>query len=299
MTRNALKQTARRSQRTRQRYFFWNQTNVRSAWNRGTSILSSLPRGFLVFQTRFDTWARMPRGRSCWRKALASLPLSAARIFGRLRGLPCLPVLMVTASSSGITCARSFPLAGVMQAANGMPPASVRLWIRIPFPFRPWETPSPPPLSGGKGAINGPVLPLNHPVFSVKAEDLACIAARVPSTCKPWSHRCAALLEAHWGPRGISHQRQPVISTYSNVFTTLPTRGCGMPRRYWVGSGGKMSAKRCHSNVAQTLESACHNPVHPWFKGLWHRIYVSGIDSCDRFTCPIAASCDWRLPGYR
>jgi hypothetical protein len=172
MARNALKQTERRSQRTTsRRYFFWNQANVRSAWNRGTSILSGLPRGVLVFQTRFGNWARMPRWRSCWRRALESSPLSAARTFGRLRGLPRLPVLMVTASSSGMTCARSFPLAGVVQAANGMPPASVRRWSRIPWPFLPWATPSPPPLPGGKGAVDGPVLPLNHPVFFGKAED--------------------------------------------------------------------------------------------------------------------------------
>ena len=37
-----------------------------------TSILSGRPRGFLVFQTRFGNCARMPRRRSCWRRALES-----------------------------------------------------------------------------------------------------------------------------------------------------------------------------------------------------------------------------------
>jgi predicted nucleic acid-binding protein len=32
-------------------------------------------------------------------------------------------------------------------------------WMRSPFPCLPWATPSPPPLPGGKGAVDGPVLP--------------------------------------------------------------------------------------------------------------------------------------------
>src|SRR5919108_6385581 len=35
----------------------------------------------------------------------------------------------------------------------------------MPLPFRPYATPSPPPLPGGKGAIHGTVLPLNPPAF--------------------------------------------------------------------------------------------------------------------------------------
>jgi len=73
MARNALKQPERRSQRaTRRREFFWNQANVRSAWHRGLSTVSGLPRGLLVFQTRLGHRARRPRWRSGWRRALAS-----------------------------------------------------------------------------------------------------------------------------------------------------------------------------------------------------------------------------------
>src|SRR4029434_215248 len=83
----------------------------------------------------------------------------------RLRGRPRLPVCTLTASSSGMTWARSSPLACVVQVANGIPPPSVRLWIRMPLPFPPRATPSPPPLPGGKSAVNGAVLPPNHPAF--------------------------------------------------------------------------------------------------------------------------------------
>jgi hypothetical protein len=65
MARNAAKQAASRSQRTtRRRYFCCNQAQVRSAWKRGTSLSLGLPRGFLAFQTRSGSCARMPRVRN-------------------------------------------------------------------------------------------------------------------------------------------------------------------------------------------------------------------------------------------
>src|SRR5918912_490461 len=83
----------------------------------------------------------------------------------RLRGRPRLPVWTFTASSSGSTWARSSPLAGVVRVARGMPHPSVRLWIKIPLPLPPWATPSPPPLPGGKRAIDGAILPPNQALF--------------------------------------------------------------------------------------------------------------------------------------
>src|SRR5919199_1755596 len=163
---NASKHAAMRSHRTtKPRYFFWNQANVRSAWKRGTTFLIGLPRFFLVFQTRFGSWARIPRLRSVCRRALASYPLSVAMTLRRLRGRPRFPVWTLTASSSGTTWARSSPLAGVVRFAKGMPLPSVRLWIRMPLPFPPRATPAPPPLPGGKRAIDSAILPTNHPAF--------------------------------------------------------------------------------------------------------------------------------------
>src|SRR5215468_220070 len=89
----------------------------------------------------------------------------------RLRGRPRLPVRSLTASSNGSTCARSSPLAGVVRLARGMPPPSVRLWMRIPLPFPPRATPSPPPLPGGKSAIDGTILPTAHTFFFGHAQN--------------------------------------------------------------------------------------------------------------------------------
>src|SRR5262247_1448568 len=93
--------------------------------------------------------------------------MTRSRLRGRLR----LPVRILTASSNGSTCARSSPLAGVVRLARGMPPPSVRLWIRIPLPFPPRATPSPPPFPGGKSAINGAILPTNHASFFCYTEN--------------------------------------------------------------------------------------------------------------------------------
>ena len=49
------------------------------------------------------------------------------------------------------------------------------------------------------------------------------MAANVPSACQRCSQRCVALFEAHWGPRGTSHHRHPVIKTYNNVFKIFRT----------------------------------------------------------------------------
>ena len=43
--------------------------------------------------------------------------------------------------------------------------------MRMPLPFPPWATPSPPPFPGGKSAINGAILPMNHPPFLGNPQD--------------------------------------------------------------------------------------------------------------------------------
>src|ERR687886_2890030 len=75
----------------------------------------------------------------------------------------------------------------------------------------------------------------------------ACIAASVPSACQRCNQRCVALFDAHWGPRGTSHHRQPVIKTYSNVFKTCRNGACGIPRPRLGGAGGKTSSNKRHS----------------------------------------------------
>jgi hypothetical protein len=83
----------------------------------------------------------------------------------RWRRRPCLPVRSLTASSSGRTWARSSPWAGVERLANGIPVPSVRLWMSMPWPCPPRAPPAPPPLPGGKSAIDGAIRPVNHALF--------------------------------------------------------------------------------------------------------------------------------------
>jgi hypothetical protein len=81
----------------------------------------------------------------------------------------------------------------------------------------------------------------------------ACMAASVPSACQRCSHRSAVLFGPHSGLSGRSHDREPVTSTYSDVFTTLRDGVGGIPRPLLLDSGGKMLAKSCHS------KSLCHS----------------------------------------
>jgi hypothetical protein len=126
-------------------------------------LFGGRPRGLRVFQPRLGIWARTPRLRRRGRRSLASSPLSVARTWSRLRGRPRWPGRRWRASSRGMTWARSSPWAGVVRVDSGMPAPSVRRWMRRPWPFRPGATPSPPPVPGGKGAIDGAILPLDHP----------------------------------------------------------------------------------------------------------------------------------------
>src|SRR4030095_11489856 len=75
----------------------------------------------------------------------------------------------------------------------------------------------------------------------------ACITASVPSTYQRCNQRWVALFDAHCGPRGTSHQRQPVIKTYSNVCHIFRNGACGIPRPRLGGAGGKMSSNKRHS----------------------------------------------------
>ena len=55
-----------------------------------------LPLFFLVFQTLFGIWGRIPHLRRLARCCFESYPLSAAKTLTRLRGLPRFKVLNLT-----------------------------------------------------------------------------------------------------------------------------------------------------------------------------------------------------------
>jgi hypothetical protein len=85
------------------------------------------------------------------------------------------------------------------------------------------------------------------PLSSATPRIRACMAAKVPSACQRCSQRCVALFDAHWGPRGTSHHRHPVIKTYNNVFNIFRNGACGIPRPRLDGAGGKTSSNKRHS----------------------------------------------------
>ena len=74
-----------------------------------------------------------------------------AKILTLLFGLPGLSVLSFTLSSKGRICSLSLPLAAVVRLAISIPFPSVKVWIKIPLPFRPYAT-SSPALARGKSA---------------------------------------------------------------------------------------------------------------------------------------------------
>lgn len=136
------------------------QAKQRSCWYLVTDILMGLPLFFLVFQTLFGIWGRIPRLRRLARCCFESYPLSAAKTLTRLRGLPRFKVFNLTLSNKGNTCSLSLPLAAVVELERGIPLPSVSVWIRIPLPFPPYATSSPPPFPGGKRAVYSPKIPV-------------------------------------------------------------------------------------------------------------------------------------------
>jgi hypothetical protein len=68
----------------------------------------------------------------------------------------------------------------------------------------------------------------------------------------------------------------------TKVFTTLRKGACGTSRPRAGGSGGKMPAKRFHSESLKPSNRPAIMPSHQGFRALSHIIQISGIGSCSR-----------------
>ena len=91
---------------------------------------------FLVFQTRFGIWGRIPRLRRLARCCFESYPLSAANTLSRLRAKSrASKFLILLYSSIGNTCSLSLPLAGVVELARGIPLHKRKGVNKNTFPF--------------------------------------------------------------------------------------------------------------------------------------------------------------------
>src|SRR5215470_686680 len=174
----------------------------------------------------------------------------------RLRGRPRLPVRILTASSNGSTCARSSPWAGVVRLARGMPPPSVRLWIRIPLPFPPRAPPSPPPFPGGKSAIHGAILPTNHASLHPRLHH-GQGAIRLPPL-QP------AMRGALRPPLGAVRDITPAATRNQDVqqsVQNLPKRRMGHPSPALRRCRGKDILEQAPLQITHTFKASCHTAL--------------------------------------
>src|SRR5919197_5229402 len=197
----------------------------------------------------------------------------------RLRGRPRWPVWPFTASSNGSTWARSSPLAGVVRLARGMPRPSVRRWLRIPLPLPPWATPSPPPLPGGKRAIDGAILPMHHPPFLGKPQNpglhRGARASRLPAL-EPAMR--GALRRPLWAtgditppPAGNQDIKQR-IQDFPKRCMRHPTTALGWCR-------GKDIREQTPLSITHAIKSSCHTALLHSDRTVEHKNRISGIGS--------------------
>src|ERR1041385_7278009 len=178
-----------------------------------------------------------------------------------LRGRPRFPVRTLTASRSGTTWARSSPLAGVVRFAKGMPRPSVRLWMRIPLPFPPWATPSPPPFPGGKSAINGAILPTNHPTFLSNPQNPRLHRGQGAIRLPPLQPAMRGALRP---PLGAVRDITPAATRDQDVqqsVQNLPKRRMGHPAPALRRCRGKDILEQAPFQITHTCKASCHTAL--------------------------------------
>ena len=155
--------------------------------------------------------------------------MSAASCFGRLRGRPGFPVRTLSESSMGRTWARSLSRALVTQTANGIPLASTREWMSTPLPLNPYSTPSPPPLPGGKGAVDTRRAPVNH-AFEFGHDENSLLKALPGAVVLPGGE--PAMRGRTWSKRRLTRQIAPTGAGVEDVEDRIddtPWRGRRLP----------------------------------------------------------------------
>src|SRR5919108_1545271 len=199
----------------------------------------------------------------------------------RLRGRPRWPVRTLTASRNGSTGARSSPLAGVVRFAKGMPLPSVRLWISMPLPFPPRAMPSPPPLPGGKSAIDGAILPTNHASFLGYPQN-ACLHCRqcairlpAPQPAMRGTLRRPLQPPGDITPPAAGNQNiQQRIQHFPKRCMRHPTTALGRCR-------GKDILEQAPLQLTHAFKSPCHTALLRLDRTVYHKNCISGIDSYD------------------
>jgi hypothetical protein len=96
-------------------------------------------------------------------------------------------------------------------------------------PVRMWETSSSEMTSVRSSLLAG-VVHMNNIMPAPSARHWR----RSPLAYQRCTHRCPALLDAHSGPRGSAHQRQPIMKTLPKVLTSWRTGVDGKPQPLFI-----------------------------------------------------------------
>jgi hypothetical protein len=130
-----------------------------------------------------------------------------------------------------------------------------------PLALPPRATPSPPPLPGGKRAINSPVPPANHATFLSHAEDPGLHPRegpiRLPALQPP-------VRRALRGPLGTAGDIAPAAAGDENVQQGIHHRAKGHMRHATparCGLRGKQVQKELPFQVAQPFEASGHSSL--------------------------------------
>ena len=142
-----------------------------------------------------------------------------------------------------------------------MPPPSVRLWIRIPLPLPPWATPSPPPLPGGKSAIDGAILPTNHAFFLGYPQN-ACLHCRQGAIRLPAPQPAMrGTLRRPLRPLGDITPPAAGNQDIQQGIPNVPKRSLRHPTTALWRCRGKDILEQAPLSITQTFKSPCHTAL--------------------------------------
>lgn len=154
----------------------------------------------------------------------------------------------------------------MVKADKGIPSAATKLWMSTPLPLKPPATSSPPPLPGGKRAIDGSVLPLDQPVFLGDAKDTGLESVE-GSIALPALE--PSMSSALGGPLRTARQIAPSAAGDEDVEQTvddLASGGLGIASSSLFRLR-KQVGKKLPLKVAEPIESSSHHRTSLQLRG--------------------------------
>src|SRR4030095_4464668 len=153
-------------------------------------------------------------------------------------------------------------------------------WMRMPFPFPPRATPSPPPLPEGKRAVDGAVLPIDHTPFLGKSQNTGLHGGESPIPVPAAQPAMRGTLRRPLRALGCITPAAASDQDIQQGVHHLAKWHMGHPTPACWGLRGKKVYKELPFQVAQSLESSCHSTLLYSWRALYHRRSpISGIDS--------------------